>query len=339
MDRERVLASFHKFANKSTTRIPSASFPLALQELDIQVPPDKLQQLFKEADIDQDGGLDLEEFRRVIARPTELEQWCSTLPLAKLLGCCLEGTLADAATASPHAALADPVRRVCSLSPQDLDRVSEDFWGGVRRLLTEQASQLKRCYAELDSKAAEIGDGSNGKFQTFSMNAGTVEDFHKGLTDRVGTSSAYSTEFAGPQGGVFSRLTCILAAGEPNPNLFKGMADEHCLMYGHDEPFETSNYGVRTTPRQEYEITTGKRDCTAKNMEDRKGKLVRFIRRIEELKLLKAAQKAELVEEELIAVVRAGTIWTHVLHMNLVLLQLIKGPFTLSDHRCLSHLC
>ena len=104
---------------------------------------------------------------------------------------------------------------------------------------------------------------------------------------------------------MFSRLTRILAAGEPNPNLSKGMADEHCVMYGHDEPFETCNYGVRTTPRQEYEITTGKRDCAAKDMEDRKGKPVRIIRGIEELKLLKVAQKAGLVEEELIAVVRA----------------------------------
>jgi hypothetical protein len=83
------------------------------------------------------------------------------------------------------------------------------------------------------------------------------------------------------------------------------MADEHCVMYGHDKPFETSNYGVRTTPRQEYEITTGKRDCAAKDMEDRKGRPVRVIRRIEELELLKVAQKAGLVLEELIAVVRA----------------------------------
>jgi hypothetical protein len=97
----------------------------------------------------------------------------------------------------------------------------------------------------------------------------------------------------------------MLAAGESNPNLSKGMADEHCVMYGHDEPFETSNYSVRTTPRQEYEITTGKRDCAAKDKVDKKGKLVRIIRSIEELKLLKVVQKAGLVEEELIAVVSA----------------------------------
>jgi hypothetical protein len=104
---------------------------------------------------------------------------------------------------------------------------------------------------------------------------------------------------------VFSRLTRILAAGEPNPNLSKGMADEHCVMYGHDEPFETSNYSVRTTPRQEYEITTGKRGCAAKDMLDNIGRQVRIIRSIDELKLLKVVQKAGLVEEELIAVVRA----------------------------------
>ena len=101
-----------------------------------------------------------------------------------------------------------------------------------------------------------------------------------------------------------SRLISVLDAGEPHPNLCKGMEDEHCAMYGHDEPFETTNYGVRTCPRQEYEITTGKRDCMAKDMLDRKGSRVRAIRRIEELKQLKAAQKAGLGEEELIAVVR-----------------------------------
>jgi hypothetical protein len=187
MDQERVKATFLKFADKSTARIPSTSFRLALQGLDIQMQPDKLRQLFKEADIDEDGGLDLDEFHRAINRPSELEQWCSTLPLAKLLSFCLETPLADAAAAS-HAILADPVRRVSELSPQDLDRVAEEFWGGVRRLLGEQASQLNRCYAELDQKAVERADGSSAKFQTFSMSAGTVEDFHKGLTNRVGAS-------------------------------------------------------------------------------------------------------------------------------------------------------
>jgi hypothetical protein len=81
------------------------------------------------------------------------------------------------------------------------------------------------------------------------------------------------------------------------------MEDEHCAMYGHDEPFETTNYGVRTCPRQEYEITTGKKHCTAKDMLDRNGKRVRDVRTIEELQQHKAAQKAGLVEEELIAVV------------------------------------
>ena len=105
-------------------------------------------------------------------------------------------------------------------------------------------------------------------------------------------------------GAVCSRLTRVLAAGEPHPNLAKGMQDEHCEGYGRDEEFEATNYGVRTSPRKEYEITTGKRACAEKDMLDRKGRRVRIIRRIEELKLLKAAQKAGLVEEELVAVVR-----------------------------------
>jgi hypothetical protein len=109
-------------------------------------------------------------------------------------------------------------------------------------------------------------------------------------------------------------------------------------MYGHDEPFETSNYGVRTTPRQEYEITTGKRDCEMKDMEDKKGRPVRIIRRIEELKLLNVAQKAGLVEEELIAVVRARHHIDTRLAYEFSSLPADQRPCTLSVHRCLFHL-
>ena len=75
-------------------------------------------------------------------------------------------------------------------------------------------------------------------------------------------------------------------------------------MFGHDEPFQTTNYGVTTTPRKEYEITTGKRDCPDKDKLDKKNRPVRIIRRIDELKQQKAVQKAALEDDEIVAVVR-----------------------------------
>ena len=82
------------------------------------------------------------------------------------------------------------------------------------------------------------------------------------------------------------------------------MKDEHCEMAGCNESFITSNYGVETTPRAEYEIATGQRECSPGDMKDKKGRRVRVIRNLEELKLLRVVQDAEIGEEEIVAVVR-----------------------------------
>jgi hypothetical protein len=82
------------------------------------------------------------------------------------------------------------------------------------------------------------------------------------------------------------------------------MKDEHCAKAGCTDDFVTSNYGVRTSPRKEYEIATGQRACPAEDMLDKKGRKVRVVKRIEELTLLKMERKAELTEDEILAVVR-----------------------------------
>ena len=96
-------------------------------------------------------------------------------------------------------------------------------------------------------------------------------------------------------------LICYLSAGDPHPNLDKGLEQEHCELYGFDRRFTSLNYGVTTTPRDEYEITTGKKNCPEQNMLDRKGKKVRVIPRIEDLKKLAVA--CELETSEIFAVV------------------------------------
>jgi hypothetical protein len=93
--------------------------------------------------------------------------------------------------------------------------------------------------------------------------------------------------------------------GAPHPNFSKGMHDEHCAMWGFDVELTTSNYGLTTTPRNEYEISTGKRECPEKDMQDKKGRRVRVIRRIEELRRLTLCSKACLTDDEILAVVHA----------------------------------
>ncbi len=96
-------------------------------------------------------------------------------------------------------------------------------------------------------------------------------------------------------------------SGAPHPNFSKGIHDEHCVMWGFNFKFTTSNYGLQTTPKKEYEISTGKLPCPEEDMKDKKGRLVRVIRRIEELKTLKLCTKPEppLTDDEILAVVRA----------------------------------
>ena len=91
-------------------------------------------------------------------------------------------------------------------------------------------------------------------------------------------------------------------------------------MHGCDAPFTTTNYGVTTTPRDEYEITMGKKDCPDKNMKDRKGKLVRMIQKIADLKMLGLTKKAKLEDIEIIAVVRnlGSFLFLFLLHSYLV---------------------
>ncbi len=95
----------------------------------------------------------------------------------------------------------------------------------------------------------------------------------------------------------------LAAAGAPHPNLSKGMEEEHCVKAGCDDEFVSTNYDVRTTPLKEYEIATSRRECPPKDMLDKKGRKVRIVRDINELKMLKLAQTAGLVTEEIMAVV------------------------------------
>ncbi len=81
------------------------------------------------------------------------------------------------------------------------------------------------------------------------------------------------------------------------------MEDEHCSKAGWDYEFISSNYGVRTSPRKEYEIAIGDRDCPPEDMLDRMRVRVREVRRIEELKGLPLVTKSKLTEAEIVAVV------------------------------------
>jgi hypothetical protein len=82
-------------------------------------------------------------------------------------------------------------------------------------------------------------------------------------------------------------------------------------MWGCDVEFTTSNYGLKTSPLKEYEISNSMRPCPEEDMLDMKGLRVRVILPIDELKQLRLCQKAHLTDEEILAVVRVPPMPTY----------------------------
>ena len=86
---------------------------------------------------------------------------------------------------------------------------------------------------------------------------------------------------------------------------------EHCELHGHAERFTTDNYGLTTTPEDEYRIATGQMKCPEEARKDREGRVVREVKPLAVLKALPDAQRAKLVEMEVTAVVRAALIYVY----------------------------
>ena len=59
------------------------------------------------------------------------------------------------------------------------------FAAGLKRQLVESCDVLKQAYDEMGrNKAVGTGD----KFEVFTASCGRIQDFHKGMTERVGQS-------------------------------------------------------------------------------------------------------------------------------------------------------
>jgi hypothetical protein len=117
-------------------------------------------------------------------------------------------------------------------------------------------------------------DADAGKFNVVKMACGGVEDFHSGLTGRVGM---------------------------PHLKFKDAMRQEHCEKAGCNTPFTTGNYQITTTPRQEWLYIAG--DETGQQVACADMDHERRIVRMSELMKLKLAKDAQLTEVEMLAIV------------------------------------
>ena len=94
-------------------------------------------------------------------------------------------------------------------------------------------------------------------------------------------------------------------SGQPHPNIEKGMRDEHCEeSLGCNVEFTTTNYGITTTPKKEYEIACDPEKCPEEDkMNKERTTSIRTVKKVDELVELDIAVQAELELSEVKAIV------------------------------------
>jgi hypothetical protein len=161
--------------------LPRSSLPLALRQLRSPLKDDTIvEDVLKSLGHRAGEPIDLDQFRMLVDYPTPLERFLQALPLSKLL--------ADALLDGSHQT--EPLLLIASLTPKDIEQVTAGFLEGLKLLLAQHVRQCKRAveqaardrYEETPPRVQII----DSKFTLRPMSCGKVDDFHKGLSGRIG---------------------------------------------------------------------------------------------------------------------------------------------------------
>jgi hypothetical protein len=174
---------FEKYADKAQNMILPNRLQESLGELGVQITSEEAEELFTIVDIDENGGLDFGEFRQVIRQPfSQVEQFLNTLPLSGMLASCL---VKQDST--------EPLKDLCNIEHEKLKAVTRAFALSLEQVLREELDKLKGLVDAMEVKRLEDINGCGAKYRVFSMNAGSVKEYHEGIYSRIGviaTSSA-----------------------------------------------------------------------------------------------------------------------------------------------------
>jgi WD40 repeat protein/regulator of replication initiation timing len=249
----------HKHAQAGLSR---QNLVQALQDVDAPNIPISVQDIadvMNQFDANRNGVLEFGEFQQAVYDPDELQVWLGEkqLPIA-----------ADALRPLVGRG-SDQLKTFSQLSPADIEHAAAATCAFIPSMLKELHQELQAAFAvqsqiEADMKAVP------SKFNDLDkMACGTIADFHKGLTGRVGM---------------------------PHLDFKNAMRQEHCERAGCDVQFTTGNYKITTTPRQEWQYVVENEQCPDM------GHNRRFVP-IRDLLQLDSSKTAKLCEEEVIAIV------------------------------------
>ena len=133
--------------------------------------------------VESEDALSFEEFRGLIAEPSELESVMKTIPFHQVF-----------ADAVPRKAGISPMKVFPELTPMEIDVMVQASIESLKEHLIEKSSKLKRVRHRLEHDAEKFKAG-NSKFSCFTMSSGQIDDFHEGLGSRIGSNTwIYSSE-------------------------------------------------------------------------------------------------------------------------------------------------
>jgi len=115
---------FDKYSSPDSAGLSKESLAQALRDLGVCLSADEVHEVFYTQDLNSDGWISWTEFLMVVSRPSKIEEWAATLPLAALLADCM-----------PSMDDADPVRGISKLGLADMQAISACYNEGLIKLL------------------------------------------------------------------------------------------------------------------------------------------------------------------------------------------------------------
>ncbi len=208
-------------------------------------------------------GVDFAEFVVTCQAASQFEQYVKKLPLTCII--------ADALGA--HVGFDDDaLQRFSQLPEAGLESAMQAATSGLKAELAKAQIDVVKLLA---AKQQSIDQLSSNKYQApRKMACGDINDFHAGLSGRIGS---------------------------PSLNFEAGMRAEHCFKCGHDFEFTTGNYKIKTTPEREWMQIVGDDNFVRVVVPDNDMKHGRVITDIGELLKRPLAVKAGLIKCEVIA--------------------------------------
>jgi hypothetical protein len=148
-DDDKIREVFDRYKTGNLDTLPIARLGNAFQDLESQFATQ---------------GLNIDEFTRLARLPSESEHWIRLLPLESLLSRCLDKFF---------------LRDLEHLSDDDIQTALHLFQDGVEILLKKNIETLRATKDEEFLVASKKFGGE--------MAGGTIQNFHDGLSNRVGT--------------------------------------------------------------------------------------------------------------------------------------------------------